>query len=66
MGPDANSNTAAAIDATLNATYVFEFINICYGRSDNKDNDEFHLWVSLVVFVIYFIQYRTSPAPMVI
>jgi hypothetical protein len=43
MGPDANSNTAAAIAAILNATYVFEFINICYERSDNKDNDEFHL-----------------------
>jgi len=43
MGPDANSNTAAAIAATLNATYDFEFINIFYGRSDNKDDDESHL-----------------------
>ena len=34
---------ADAIAATLNVTYVFEFINICYGRSDNKDDDESHL-----------------------
>ncbi|MGB7955521.1 MAG: hypothetical protein WCF23_16210 [Candidatus Nitrosopolaris sp.] len=55
IGPEANSNTTAAIAMILKDMVVFELITAWYMQYDNKHNDEFHLWMPELVFDSNFI-----------